>query len=82
MQYEINAYTRNPHAMFVTYSNLHANIQDCFYAAGVEIMSPVYPSIRDGNKTAIPAEFLPKDYRPKGFRIAEADDGAATGRDG
>jgi small-conductance mechanosensitive channel len=82
VQYEINAYTRNPHAMFITYSNLHANIQDCFYAAGVEIMSPVYHSLRDGNKTAIPAEFLPKDYRPKGFRIAEADDGAATGRDG
>ena len=65
VQYEINAYTRNPHAMFVTYSNLHANIQDCFYAAGVEIMSPVYHSLRDGNKTAIPAEFLPKDYRPQ-----------------
>jgi small-conductance mechanosensitive channel len=78
VQYEINAYTRNPHAMFVTYSNLHANIQDCFYAAGVEIMSPVYHSLRDGNKAAIPAEFLPKDYRPHGFRITKADDGAAT----
>ncbi len=77
VQYEINAYTRNPHAMFITYSNLHANIQDCFYAAGVEIMSPVYHSLRDGNKTAIPAEFLPKDYRPQGFRIAKADDTAA-----
>jgi len=84
VQYEINAYTRNPHAMFVTYSNLHANIQDCFYAAGVEIMSPVYHSLRDGNKTAIPAEFLPSDYRPKGFRIEEADGaaGAAAGKDG
>src|SRR5271165_3830923 len=78
VQYEINAYTRNPHAMFVTYSNLHANIQDCFYAAGVEIMSPVYHSLRDGNKTAIPAEFLPPDYRPHGFRSAQADDAAAT----
>jgi small-conductance mechanosensitive channel len=78
VQYEINAYTRNPHAMFVTYSNLHANIQDSFYAAGVEIMSPVYHSLRDGNKTAIPAEFLPKDYRPHGFRISKADDGAAA----
>lgn len=84
VQYEINAYTRNPHAMFVTYSNLHANIQDCFYAAGVEIMSPVYHSLRDGNKTAIPAEFLPADYRPRAFRIEEADGaaGAASGRDG
>ena len=74
VQYEINAYTRNPHAMFVTYSNLHANIQDCFYAAGVEIMSPVYHSLRDGNKTAIPAEYLPKDHRPHGFRITRTDD--------
>ena len=79
MQYEINTYTRNPHAMFVTYSNLHANIQDCFYAAGVEIMSPVYHSLRDGNKTAIPAEFLPADYRPQGFRVETADDAAAAG---
>ena len=78
VQYEINAYTRNPHAMFVTYSKLHANIQDCFYAAGVEIMSPVYHSLRDGNKTAIPAEFLPPDYHPHGFRISKADDGTAS----
>src|SRR5271157_3342049 len=82
VQYEINAYTRNPHAMFTTYSNLHANIQDCFYAAGVEIMSPVYSALRDGNKTAIPAEFLPPDYRPQGFRIATADDGAAAATGG
>src|SRR5271157_270922 len=84
VQYEINAYTRNPHAMFITYSNLHANIQDCFYAAGVEIVSPVYSALRDGNKTAIPAEFLPPDYRPQGFRIAKADDAAAAseGREG
>jgi small-conductance mechanosensitive channel len=83
VQYEINAYTRNPHAMFVTYSNLHANIQDCFYAAGVEIMSPVYSALRDGNKTAIPAEFLPADYHPRGFRIEKADGatGAAVGKE-
>jgi len=78
VQYEINAYTRNPHAMFITYSQLHSNIQDCFYAAGVEIMSPVYHALRDGNKTAIPAEFLPKDYRPHGFRITNAGDGATA----
>jgi len=78
VQYEINAYTQNPHAMFVTYSNLHANIQDCFYAAGVEIMSPVYSALRDGNKTAIPAEFLPKDYRPRVFRIDTADGAAGA----
>ena len=78
VQYEINAYTNQPAEMISTYSKLHANIQDCFYAGGVEIMSPIYSAIRDGNKTAIPAEFLPPDYRPQGFRIAKPDDADAA----
>jgi len=83
VQYEINAYTRNPHAMFITYSSLHANIQDCFFAAGVEIMSPHYSALRDGNRTAIPPEFLPPDYRPRSFRIEkEGGAAAAAGEDG
>ncbi len=84
VQYEINAYTNQPAEMMNTYSKLHANIQDCFYAGGVEIMSPIFSAIRDGNKTAIPAEFLPADYRPQGFRIAQPDDAdaAAAGADG
>jgi len=73
VQYEINAYTNQPVEMVYIYSDLHANIQDCFYAGGVEIMSPIYSAIRDGNKAAIPAEFLPRDYRPQGFRIAKGD---------
>jgi hypothetical protein len=40
-----------------------------FNEAGVEIMSPHYTQIRDGNKTAIPSEYLPKDYQPSGIRI-------------
>jgi len=79
VQYEINAYTDHPLLMVYTYSDLHANIQDCFYAAGVEIMSPVYHSLRDGNRAAIPAEYLPKDYHPRGFRIAK-DDAAPSGK--
>ncbi|MGD0929735.1 MAG: mechanosensitive ion channel family protein [Candidatus Korobacteraceae bacterium] len=79
VQYEINAYTDHPLLMVYTYSDLHANIQDCFYAAGVEIMSPVYHSLRDGNRAAIPAEYLPKDYHPRGFRIAK-DDAAPGGK--
>jgi small-conductance mechanosensitive channel len=79
VQYEINAYTDHPLLMVYIYSDLHANIQDCFYAAGVEIMSPVYHSLRDGNRAAVPAEFLPKDYHPRGFRIAK-DDAAPGGK--
>ncbi len=78
VQYEINAYTNEPKLMVFTYSELHGNIQDCFYAAGVEIMSPIYSALRDGNRTQIPAEFLPADYRPQGFRIEKDDDAAAA----
>ena len=35
------------------YSDLHANILDGFHAEGVEIMSPIYGALRDGNETAI-----------------------------
>ena len=38
--YEINAYTDAPRDMVDIYAALHARIQDTFYAAGVEIMSP------------------------------------------
>ncbi len=78
VEYMINAYTDRPIEMVNIYSELHANIQDCFYAAGVEIMSPVYSALRDGNRTAIPSEYLPADYRPKGFRIQKDDDATAA----
>lgn len=82
VEYEINAYTEHPLEMVYIYSDLRANIQDSFYAAGVEIMSPVYSAIRDGNKAAIPSQFLPKDYHPQGFRIAKDDSAAAAGGKG
>ncbi len=78
VQYEVNAYTDKPLEMANIYSELHANIQDCFFASGVEIMSPIYSALRDGNRTAMPAEFLPADYRPGGFRIAKDDTAAAA----
>jgi small-conductance mechanosensitive channel len=55
--YEINAYTVEPGRMAIIYSDLHQNIQDAFNEAGVEIMSPHYNSIRDGNTTAIPRSY-------------------------
>ena len=52
--------------MAITMSNLHQNIQESFNNAGVEIMSPHYRSLRDGNRIAIPDDHLPKDYiQPK-----------------
>jgi hypothetical protein len=55
--------------MAVTYSSLHANIQDAFNSAGVEIMSAHYSSLRDGNEVTIPPQFRSKDYRSPGFRL-------------
>ncbi len=52
-----------------TYSDLHQNIQDCFNEAGVEIMSPHYAQLRDGNQTTIPeAHELHQDFFPDHFR--------------
>ncbi len=67
--YELNASTRLPNQMAVLYSRLHAAIQDRFNEAGVEIMSPHFTAVRDGNTATIPAEHLPKDYRAPGFNV-------------
>ncbi|MBX3173765.1 MAG: mechanosensitive ion channel family protein [Gemmatimonadaceae bacterium] len=69
VSYELNAYTANAKAMARVYGELHANIQDAFNAAGVEIMSPHYKALRDGNVVTIPAEHLAKDYVPPSFRV-------------
>lgn len=56
--YELNAYTNKPNLMAGTYSELHQNILDRFNQAGVEIMSPSYFAVRDGQSVTIPqAEF-------------------------
>lgn len=69
VSYELNAYTDTPSAMGSIYSELHQNIQDRFNEAGVEIMSPHYSTLRDGNMTTIPAEYLPSDYQPPAIRV-------------
>lgn len=69
VSYELNAYTRHPERMASIYSLLHAAIQDKFNEAGVEIMSPHYGAMRDGNQTTIPEDYLPKDYKAPSFKI-------------
>ena len=54
VSYQLNAYTDTPNKMPRIYSELHGNIQDKFNEAGIEIMSPHYRAIRDGNDTTIP----------------------------
>jgi small-conductance mechanosensitive channel len=68
VSYRINAYTKEPNKQALIYSQLHANIQDKFNEAGVEIMSPHYKSLRDGNATTIPTDYLAKDYTAPAFR--------------
>jgi small-conductance mechanosensitive channel len=69
VSYELNAFTADPHGMTVIYSRLHEEIQNAFNEAGVEIMSPHFTAVRDGNRTAIPDTYLPKNYRAPAFSI-------------
>jgi small-conductance mechanosensitive channel len=71
--YELNAYTDAPSDMAQVYSELYANIQDRFNEAGIEILSPHYSTLRDGNMTTIPADYLPTDYQPPAHRISSVD---------
>lgn len=73
--YELNAYTDEPREMANTYSSLHRNIQDTFNEAGVEIMSPHYAQLRDGNKTAIPDAYLPPGYVSRSHRVVQVPEG-------
>lgn len=59
----------NPNKMAVIYSELHQNIQDKFNEGGVEIMSPHYSALRDGNQTTVPEQHLPKSYSAPAFKI-------------
>lgn len=54
VSYQINAYTREPAKQATIYSELHQHIQDCCNEAGIEIMSPHYRAMRDGNASTIP----------------------------
>jgi small-conductance mechanosensitive channel len=49
VSYQLNAYTDRADLMANTLSALHARIHSAFDAAGVEILSPHYRALRDGN---------------------------------
>lgn len=56
--YQINAYITDANRMAQIYSDLYQNIQDKFNEAGIEIMSPHYMAVRDGNETTTPKDDL------------------------
>ena len=71
ISYELNAYTDRANEIQDIYSHLHEGIQDSFNRAGVEIMSPTYYALRDGNTVTIPENHRPADYVPPYFRVKD-----------
>lgn len=69
VSYELNAYTDKPLIMAKIYSELHQYIQDKCNEADIEILSPHYSALRDGNQITIPGNYLPKNYTAPGFRV-------------
>ncbi|WP_347355897.1 mechanosensitive ion channel family protein [Bdellovibrio sp.] len=57
VEYELNVHTHLANKFDDVYSDLRKNLQDCFNEAKVEIMSPTYHSLRDGNEVHIPPEY-------------------------
>ncbi|MFQ4138563.1 mechanosensitive ion channel domain-containing protein [Nodosilinea sp. PGN35] len=63
VSYQLRAATLHPEVLGEICSELHQNLQDYCNQAGIEIMSPHYGAMRDGNQSTIPANYLPKNYR-------------------
>ena len=78
--YELNAYTDAPREVLNIYSDLHRNIQDKFNEAGVEICSPHFSALRDGNPIAIPEQYVKSGYKAPGFHVhvTEAEEGHSS----
>ena len=79
VSYEIWAYTANAADMFLTYGALHQNIQDAFNEGGIEILSPGYASLRDGNTTTIPASYRDERYAAPSFRVRVSNSAGRPG---
>lgn len=73
VSYQINAYTHDANKQALIYSLLHQNIQDKFNESGVEIMSPHYKALRDGNTSTIPSDYLPDNYVSPSFNIKDGN---------
>jgi hypothetical protein len=50
-----------PEKIPLLYSELHQDIQDKCNEAGIEILSPVFSTLRDGKHSTMPASHLPTD---------------------
>lgn len=61
VSYQINGYTDQPQKSAFILSNLHANIQDGFNEAGIEIMSPHYRANRIGDNLTFPPQYISEE---------------------
>jgi small-conductance mechanosensitive channel len=64
VHYELDAYVDDPARQHFVLSDLNQAVQDAFFAAGVEILSPHYAQLRDGSRPAIPPEHAPAGPGP------------------
>lgn len=71
ISYQLRVYTNKTTSIEIgnIYTELHQKIQDKCAEVGIEIMSPHYAAVRDGNQNTIPENYLPKDYKTPGFRL-------------
>jgi small-conductance mechanosensitive channel len=69
VRYEVDGYVDDPARQHFILSELNQNVQDVFFAAGVEILSPHYAQLRDGNRPAIPPEHVPADAPVHAFPV-------------
>lgn len=69
VSYQLNAYTSSPEKMPCIYAELHQNIQDKCNEADIEILSPTFSALQDGNHSTIPAGYLPENYTPPTFLV-------------
>jgi small-conductance mechanosensitive channel len=67
--YELRFCTKSPSRKAAMFSELHRNIQIQCNHAGIEILTPQYSAIRDGNALALPDEHKPKGYTQPGFQL-------------
>lgn len=73
VSYELNAFIDQPEFMARVYSDLHQNIQDACNESGLEILSPHYRAMRDGQASTIPTGYLGEDYKPPAFVVRLVD---------
>lgn len=60
IEYQINAYIKNPNKLAQIYSDLHRNIHEKANEAGIELLSPQYFAHREAEAKVIPPEYLNK----------------------